>query len=86
MSCYRVFVHAFSDTDTQRGKIMQNQIMATWIIAAFLFSVMAIFSVIPSYSGNGEHMNSFSSTSLTISSTDMSANLLADYASNTVSN
>lgn len=65
---------------------MQNQFMATWIIAVFLFSVMAIFSVIPNYSGNGDTMSTFRSQSFVISSTDLSANLLTDYTPTSLSN
>lgn len=52
---------------------MQNKLMATWIIAAFLFIVMTVFSLLHNQVAETVQSDELSSTEYVIQSNDMSS-------------
>ncbi len=52
---------------------MQNKLMATWIIAAFLIGMMTVFSLLPSQSLSADQSGELSSTEYVIQGDDMAS-------------
>lgn len=51
---------------------MQNKFLGTWIIAAFLFCALAVFSLLPAFSSDTNGENGLISSDYVIFSGDMS--------------